>query len=143
MADVDPIIGGKLFMRLTDFGDMRLEAMDHAGVHRAVLSISGPGVQAEPDTAVAIARAQEAERFSAREIQKRPNHYLGFGHLPMQDPGAAAHELTRCTADGCGAMINGHTNGVSDEASLDPFWERAAALDAPIYLHPTGSVGCR
>src|SRR5262249_9461897 len=32
---------------------------------------------------------------------------------------------------------NGHTNGTYlDDRSLDPFWERAQALDALIYLHP-------
>jgi 2,3-dihydroxybenzoate decarboxylase len=140
ISGVDATVAGKLFMRLTDFGDMRLEAMERAGVHRAVLSISGPGVQAEPDTAVAIARAQEANDFLAREIQKRSNRYLGLAHLAMQDPRAAAAELERCMGElgFCGAMINGHTNGAYlDDPSFDPFWERAAALDAPVYLHPT------
>jgi 2,3-dihydroxybenzoate decarboxylase len=37
----------------------------------------------------------------------------------------------------CGAMINGHTNGqYLDDPALYPFWERAEALDALIYLHP-------
>ena len=37
----------------------------------------------------------------------------------------------------CGAMINGHTNGLYlDDPSLSPFWERAEALGALIYLHP-------
>jgi 2,3-dihydroxybenzoate decarboxylase len=40
-----------------------------------------------------------------------------------------------------GAMINGHTNGqYLDHPSLHPFWERAQALDAPIYIHPTDPV---
>src|SRR2546430_14306690 len=41
----------------------------------------------------------------------------------------------------CGAMVNGHTNGkYLDDPSLDPFWERAQALDALIYLHPADPV---
>jgi len=37
----------------------------------------------------------------------------------------------------CGAMINGHTNGeYLDNPALYPFWERAEALGALIYLHP-------
>jgi 2,3-dihydroxybenzoate decarboxylase len=57
----------------------------------------------------------------------------------MQDAAAAAEELERCMRElkFCGAMINGHTNGTYlDDRSLDPFWERAQALDALIYLHP-------
>ncbi len=38
-------------------------------------------------------------------------------------------------------MINGHTNGqYLDDRSLDPFWERAEALGAVIYLHPADPV---
>jgi len=41
----------------------------------------------------------------------------------------------------CGAMINGHTNGkYLDDRSLDPFWERAQALEALIYLHPADPI---
>jgi 2,3-dihydroxybenzoate decarboxylase len=41
----------------------------------------------------------------------------------------------------CGAMIDGHTNGqYLDHPSLAPFWERAQALNAPIYLHPADPI---
>ncbi|MGB7177260.1 MAG: amidohydrolase family protein, partial [Xanthobacteraceae bacterium] len=56
---------------------------------------------------------------------------------------AAADELERCMRElkFCGAMINGHTNGqYLDHPSLHPFWERAEALGAPIYIHPTDPV---
>jgi 2,3-dihydroxybenzoate decarboxylase len=61
----------------------------------------------------------------------------------MQDAVAAAEELTRCMRElgFCGAMINGHTNGVYlDDPSLYTFWERAEALGALIYLHPADPV---
>jgi 2,3-dihydroxybenzoate decarboxylase len=61
----------------------------------------------------------------------------------MQDATAAADELERCMRElkFCGAMINGHTNGkYLDDRAFDPFWERAQALDALIYLHPTDPV---
>ena len=38
-----------LLARLKDFGETRVEAMDSAGIARAVLSIAGPGVQVERD----------------------------------------------------------------------------------------------
>lgn len=132
-----------LFARLTDFGDMRLASMDRAGIARAVLGLAGPGVQAERDTATAIRNAKAANDFLAAEIQKRPDRYLGFAHLPMQDARAAADELERCVRElrFCGAMINGHTNGqYLDHPSLAPFWERAEALGTLIYIHPTDPV---
>jgi 2,3-dihydroxybenzoate decarboxylase len=129
----------QVLARLSDFGEMRLAAMDRAGIGRVVLSLSGPGVQAERDAAVAVRKAREANDFLAKEIEKRPTRYSGFAHLALQDPVEAADELERCMRDlkFCGAMINGHTNGqYLDHPSLNPFWERAEALDAPIYLHP-------
>jgi len=117
--------------------------MDRAGVARAVLSLAGPGVQSEPDAAVAVRMAAAANDHLARELRKRPDRYAGFGHLAMQDPTAAANELERCRRDlgFRGAMINGHTNGqYLDHPALAPFWERAAALSAPIYIHPADPV---
>jgi 2,3-dihydroxybenzoate decarboxylase len=131
------------YTRLTDFGEMRLKAMDEAGVERCVLSLAGPGVQAEPDTDTAIRRARAANDFLAGEVAKRPHRYSGFAHLPMQDAKAAADELERSMRElkFCGAMINGHTNGqYLDHPSLSPFWERAASLGALVYLHPADPI---
>ena len=142
-ADLPAAKREQALARLSDFGEIRLAAMDRAGIARAVLGLAGPGVQAERDTATAICNAHSANDFLAREIQKRPNRYAGFAHLPMQDPVAAADELLRCMHDlkFCGAMINGHTNGrYLDHASLAPFWERAEALGALVYLHPADPV---
>jgi 2,3-dihydroxybenzoate decarboxylase len=143
VADFYPKVAAQLFNRLTDFGDLRLETMDRAGIARAVLSIAGPGVQAERDTATACRVARAANDFLASEIGKRPDRYSGFAHLAMQDAGAAADELERCMRDlgFPGAVINGHTNGqYLDDPSLAPFWERAEALGALIYLHPADPI---
>jgi 2,3-dihydroxybenzoate decarboxylase len=143
VGDVDPAIYKRVEARLSDFGEQRLGAMDRAGIVRSVLSIAGPGVQAERDPIMARRRAREANDFLAREIQKRPDRYSGFAHLAMQDARAAAEELERALLELklCGAMINGHTNGqYLDHPSLYPFWERVQALGATIYIHPTDPV---
>jgi len=143
MVDVAPAKTAQLYASLTDFGEQRLQMMDKAGIARAVLAIAGPGVQTERDTATAVRAARASNDFLAKELQKRPDRYSGFAHLAMQDAKAAADELERCVRElkFCGAMINGHTNGkYLDDRSYDPFWERAAALDAPIYLHPADPV---
>jgi len=143
VADVDPAILEKVIGRLNDFGEQRLAAMDRAGIERAVLSLSGPGVQIERDTAVAVRRARAANDYLAKEIARRPDRYSGFAHLAMQDAAAAADELERCMTQlkFSGAMINGHTNGrYLDDSALFPFWERAEALNAVIYLHPGDPV---
>jgi 2,3-dihydroxybenzoate decarboxylase len=143
VVDIDRAIFERLHAQLLDFGSLRLNEMDRAGIERSVLSLSGPGVQREPDTAVARRRAREANDVLAREVLKQPRRYSGFAHLPMQDPAAAADELERCVRElgFCGAMINGHTNGeYLDHPKFDVFWERAGGLGAPIYLHPADPV---
>src|SRR5580693_10404643 len=139
VGNIDPKHAANLLARLTDFGEQRLQSMDQAGIARSVLSIAGPSVQIERDVATATRVAREANDFLAGEIGKRPDRYSGFAHLGMQDPRGAADELERCMRDlkFCGAMINGHTHGqYLDHPSLYPFWERAEALGAVIYLHP-------
>ena len=143
VADVDPKFLSHVAGRLSDFGEVRLKSMDDAGIGRAVLGLAGPGVQAERDTATAIRNARAANDFLAREVDRRPDRYSGFAHLAMQDAKAAADELERCMNElkFCGAMVNGHTHGqYLDHPSLHPFWERAAALGATIYIHPTDPV---
>ena len=143
VVDIDPAIYHRLHAQLLDFGSPRLDAMDQAGIGRSILSLTGPGVQREPDTAIARRRASEANDVLAREIQKQPDRYSGFAHLPMQDPAAAADELERCIRDlgFAGALINGHTHGeYLDHPKYYVFWERAEAIAAPIYLHPADPI---
>ena len=127
----------------TDFGELRLASMDKAGIERAVLGLAGPGVQAERDTATAIRNAKSGNDFLAKEIQKRPDRYSGFAHLPMQDAKAAADELERCVKElkFCGAMINGHTNGqyLDHPSLIAVLGARRGARHAD--LHPSDRSG--
>ncbi len=137
--NISPAIRGFGTGILQDLGDKRIDVMDKNHIDYVVLSIAGPGVQVERDATVAKRRAKAANDFLAREIGKRPARYGGFAHLAMQDPGDAAAELERCVRDlgFRGAMINGQTNGeYLDLDKYGVFWERAAALEAPVYLHP-------
>lgn len=137
--NISPALAKMGLTALSDFGAKRLEIMDEHGVDMAVLSLSGPGVQVEKNTAIAKTKAIQVNDFLAKEIQKQPKRYGGLAHLAMQDPKAAADELERAMKDlkFQGAMINGQTNGeYLDTDKYSVFWERAAALEAPIYLHP-------
>ena len=117
--------------------------MDRAGVELCVLSLAGSGAQVEHDPYIACRKAHEVNDLLAAEIRKQPTRYGGFAHLPMQDPVAAAAELERCVRDlgFCGAMINGHTNGLyPDDPMFYRFWERVEEIGAPIYLHPADPI---
>jgi len=140
MTEVPAPLVETLYRRLTDFDGERLDTMDKAGIAKTVLSVSGPGVQAERDAAVATRKAREANDFLAEQIARHPDRYAGFAHLAVQDASGAARELERCVRElgFKGAMINGHTNGLYlDDRSLDPFWAAAEALGAVVYIHPT------
>ncbi|MCA0870671.1 amidohydrolase family protein [Seohaeicola saemankumensis] len=137
--NISPDLFGKAREALLDFGDRRLAGMDSIGVEKSILSLAGPGVQAEKRTATALRLARQVNDFLAAEMAKRPDRYGGFAHLAMQDPAAAADELERCVRDlGMqGAMINGQTGGTYlDDDRYAPFWERVSDLAVPVYIHP-------
>ncbi len=138
-VNISPALFGKVRGKLEDFGEDRLAAMDGIGVAKAVLSLAGPGVQAETVTEMAVRQARVCNDSLAERIAANPSRYGGFAHLALQDPAAAADELERCVRDlgMSGAMVNGQTNGAYLDADrFSVLWERAADLGAPIYIHP-------
>lgn len=135
----DPVFFARAKEMLEDFGERRLSTMDGIGIEKSVLSLAGPGVQAETSTPTAIKKARVCNDFLAEKIAANPTRFGGFAHLAMQDPAAAADELERSVRELglCGALVNGSTNGsYLDDDRYSVFWERAADLGAPIYIHP-------
>jgi 2,3-dihydroxybenzoate decarboxylase len=131
--------------RLTDFQDKRLRLMDASGVEIMILSLNAPAVQAIHEVKRAIEVARAANDVLAAQMRKRPDRFAGFAALPMQDPEAAARELTRCVKElgFVGALVNGFSQvGREDSAvyydlpQYRPFWQVVADLDVPFYLHP-------
>jgi predicted TIM-barrel fold metal-dependent hydrolase len=131
--------------KILDLGSGRLADMDRGGLDVCILSLTAPGIQAVPDTSQAIALARRANDHLAENISKNPKRLKGFAALPMQDPQAAAQELTRCIKElgFCGALVNGFSQvGVADSAvfydlpQYRPFWATVQDLDVPFYLHP-------
>jgi predicted TIM-barrel fold metal-dependent hydrolase len=124
--------------RLDDVGALRIREMDEAGIDVQVLSHGAPSVQKlDPESAVAISRRANDRLNEA--CRANPKRLSAFCVCPTPDPKAAADELERTvTKYGFkGAMIHGLTNGVfHDDKRFWPIYERAQALDVPIYLHP-------
>ena len=124
--------------KLDDLGPLRIADMDASGVDLQILSHTQPGPQVfDAETAVTLARAANDRLDEA--CRANPTRLAGFAALPTPDPKAAADELERTvTRFGFkGAMVNGLTNGAFlDEQRFWPIFERAEALDVPIYLHP-------
>jgi 2,3-dihydroxybenzoate decarboxylase len=124
--------------RQADFEKFRLPLMDESGIAMQVLALGSPGVQAVTDGPKAIDVAKRTNDFQAEIIRKHPTRFAGFAALPTADPKAAADELERAVKQlkFKGAMIQGHTNfEYLDARKYWVIWERAAALEVPIYLH--------
>jgi predicted TIM-barrel fold metal-dependent hydrolase len=124
--------------KLNDLGTGRLQAMDEAGIQLQVLSHVPSAIQqANPETAVELAMA--ANDRLHQTVLTYPERFAAFAALPTPDPPAAAEELERTvtTLGFKGAMIHGRTQGLfHDDKRFWPIFERAQALDVPIYLHP-------
>jgi gamma-resorcylate decarboxylase len=143
---------GDLQHKLLDLGDRRLSEMDRHGVALAILSLNSPAIQAIPDTRLAIDAARRANDALAEAIARHPDRFAGFAALPMQDPEAAAVELTRCVGElgFKGALVNGFSQRGAPDAVVyydDPaygaFWSVVERLGVPFYLHPRDPLPSR
>jgi len=131
-------IGHNIPDELGDIDAGRIAHMDKEGVDLQVLSFTSPGPQAFAANE-AIPMAQDANDRLAAAVKRHPTRFAGFAALPTADPKAAAEELERTVKQlgFKGAMIHSHQQGeFLDQRKYWPVWERAAALDVPIYLHP-------
>jgi uncharacterized protein len=131
--------GARIIEQLGDLDAKRLAEMDAAGIDMQVLSINAPGTE-QLEAADAMALARQANDFLVGAVKKHPTRFAGLAALPTAVPDKAAAELERTIRDYGfrGALINGHVRGrYLDDKFFWPIFEAAAALEAPIYLHPT------
>ena len=135
----------ELRQKVLDVGSGRIAEMDRGGVEICILSHVAAGIQAIPNVSQAIDLARRTNDYLAEHIVKYPKRLKGFAALPLQDPQAAAQELTRCVRElgFCGALVNGFSQiGEADSAvfydlpQYRPFWATVQELDVPFYLHP-------
>ena len=141
---VDEALGGQgggapgLRPQLFDLGEGRLRDMDAAGIDVQVLSHCPPGAQVfDAESGAELARGVNDRLHGV--VQAQPDRFAAFATLPTRDPQGSATELARCVEDlgFRGAMVHGLTDGqFIDDRKFWPIFERAAALDVPIYLHP-------
>ena len=141
-----------LEQRLLDVHDHRVSEMDAHGIAYAILSLNSPAIQAIADRSHAIEIARRANDVLAEAVARKPDRLAGFAALPLQDPDAAAEELTRAVTQlgFKGALVNGFSQVASsenvmyyDHPAYASFWRRAEELDVPFYLHPREPLASR
>jgi predicted TIM-barrel fold metal-dependent hydrolase len=124
--------------RLDDLSNLRISEMDECGIDFQVLSHGAPSLQRfDAETGVRLARGANDRLHQA--VERHPDRFAGFAALPTADPKGAADELERTVTkyNFKGAMVHGLTNGLFlDDKRFWPIFERAAALDVPLYFHP-------
>lgn len=118
--------------------EARIEAMDAAGVDMQVLTLTTPGVHIEPaERGAALARLVND---SFAEIMARyPRRFTALAALPLQDTAAAVVELERAVSQlGLpGALIFTTINNETiDDGCFWPLYEKAAELNAVLFIHP-------
>jgi len=64
--------------------------------------------------------------------------FAWIGSVPLVDAQAAAVELERAKGLGaCGVIISSNIENINiGELALDPFWQKAQALNLPVLIHP-------
>lgn len=124
--------------------DARLAEMDAGGIGMQVLSLTPPFFHywAEPSRGKDFCRMANEE--IAGLVRRHPDRFLGMATVPLQDPKAAAEELTsaRRTLGLVGVEIGSNVNGRElDDPSLQPFFARCAELRMPVFIHPVAVAG--
>lgn len=133
---------GTLMPRLTAIED-RLRDMDAMGVDIQILSPSPTQYHywAEPDLAATLTGMQNDRIGDYCALH--PDRFLGLGAVALQHPAQAADQLEALMRDRGfkGAEISSLVDGrdVADRF-FDPFWARAEALGAVIFIHPWGTT---
>ena len=123
--------------------EVRQQVLDEAGVDRQVITFTAPGTVVEtPERSVAL--AQMVNDCLAKVVDERPDRFSSLATLPLNDPKASVKELERVVTDlgFKGVMLYSNVNGTAlSDPSYWPLYERAADLNAVVYIHPTYPVG--
>jgi aminocarboxymuconate-semialdehyde decarboxylase len=140
------LVGGRPYGPITrHFSDTRTRVaeMDKLGVDLQVLSLSPPMVYwADADLGRRLARRFNDDLAAA--VAERPDRLAGLATLPLQDVAASVEELERSMRQlGMkGAAIGSNVNGKDlDHPDYAPFFERAEALRATLFIHPIDVIG--
>lgn len=125
---------------LTDVS-VRLAAMDAMGVDVQAISVSPTQYYYWADRDLAQAIAETANRHLAEICAAHPDRFVGLAAVTLQHPELAAEQLThaveRLGLRGC--QVSTAIDGAElADRRHDPFWSRAEALGAVVFVHPLG-----
>jgi aminocarboxymuconate-semialdehyde decarboxylase len=128
--------------RLSDL-PTRLKDMDRQGVDIQVVSPAPFQYYYFAPPKFGAELASDVNDGIAEIVASRPDRFMGFGTVPLQDPDLAVQELIRAVKKlGLkGVEINTHVNGknlTDPSLGLEKFFKKAEELGAIIFIHPNG-----
>ena len=135
------MLGGKEFRRIqADCWDagVRLADMSADGIDVQVVSPTPVFFSYSRDVGQAVRIARILNDLALEICAPAQGRLLPMCQVPLQDPDAACAELDRCMAAGhVGVEIGNHVGDRDlDDAGVVTFLQHAAALGAPVFVHP-------
>jgi aminocarboxymuconate-semialdehyde decarboxylase len=117
--------------------DLRIRAMDEAGVDVSIVSLTCPNVfWGGEDVSTEAARESNATMAEAQRAQ--PDRIRWLASLPWEYPRRAVQELTRsCDEGAVGVMVIANVAGRSlTEPAFEPIWTEIDRRALPVLVHP-------
>jgi len=117
--------------------DLRLRAMDEAGIDVSIVSLTCPNVfWGGEDVSTEAARESNATMAEAQRAQ--PDRIRWLASLPWEYPRRAVDELTRsCDEGAVGVMVIANVAGRSlTEPAFEPVWAEIDRRALPVLVHP-------
>lgn len=132
--------GRERHANLTDMA-LRLGELDAMGIDRQVVKPAPNQCYYNVPADVGTMAARMVNDGMAAYAARRPDRFIPFGTVPMQDGRAAAAELERCARELGFKGVQVLTNVAGAELS-DPrfaaFWAKAEELGMLVVIHPAG-----
>jgi uncharacterized protein len=125
---------------LTDV-ELRFRIMDKHPGYVQVLTLASPPIESFGDPKCSPELARIANDGMAELVQKHPDRFPAFvASLPLNNMEACLEEIDRAiqTLGARGVQIFSNVNGRPlDQPEFRPLFDKMAAYDLPIWLHPT------